>query len=220
MNQLSLLDDIPEKLAWLKDEIAFSLSFNQDKILRDIIRLYNDGQAFDVDCTYSKGVMWRNVVEPTFKFDLDPQVAGVVKASADNLPLEAESVGSIFFDPPFKASKSKVKGIIEERFTAFSSIEQLWQFYHRSLAEFWRVLEPGGIVAVKCQDTVSGSKNYFSHFEIESSARALGFIQLDLFVLGSKSIIMSPNMHNQQHARKNHSFILVFQREPVRKTRS
>lgn len=212
MNQLSLLDNIPDRVPWLRDEIAFSLSFNQDKILKDIMRLHNKGQAFDVDCTYSTGVMWKNLVQPFFKFDLNPQDEDTTKASADNLPLPNESVGSIVFDPPFKASRSKVKGIVEQRFTAFENVDDLYLFYRRALFEFWRVLSWNGIVVFKCQDTVSGGKNHMSHSYIEWAAMEVDFSHIDLFILGSKSMLMSPNMHNQQHARKQHSYFLVFQK--------
>lgn len=212
MNQLSMFDMIPDRLAWLKDEIVFSLSFDQDKILRDIMRLYLNGQAFDVDCTYSKGVFWKRLPQPILKFDVEPQSEDVMRASADNLPLESGSIGSLIFDPPFKASNSRVKGIIEDRFTAFASVEALWEFYGNAIEEFARVLHDKGILVVKCQDTVSSGKNHWSHFEIEESARDNGFEMIDLFVLGSRNVLMSPNMRNQKHARKNHSFFLVFQR--------
>lgn len=211
MNQLSMFSDVPEKIPWLKDEIAFTLSFDQTKILKDIIRLYNNGQAFDVDCTYSKGVFWRKLPKPKQKFDLEPRSYDVVKASADALPIETNSVGSIMFDPPFKASNSNVKGIIEERFTAFASVEALWGFYQQALWEFSRVLYRDGILVVKCQDTVSSGKNHWSHIEMINMATKCRFDLVDLFILGSKSVLMSPNMRNQIHARKNHSFFLVFQ---------
>lgn len=216
MNQLSMFDEVPEKLLWLKGEIAFSLSYDQDKILKDIIRLHNNGQAFDVDCTYSKGVMWRQLPEPMFKFDINPQAQDVTKASADQLPLPDNTIQSIMFDPPFKSSKSNVKGIVEQRFTAFESVDDLYLFYWYSLREFWRVLLPGGIVVIKCQDGVSGGHNHFAHYAVEWLARDVGFTEIDLFVLGSKSMLMSPNMRNQQHARKNHSFFLVFQKRAIR----
>lgn len=212
MNQLSLLDSVPEKIHWNRDEIVFSFSFDQDKIIKDILRLYNDGNPFGVDCTYSKGVFYRKIPQPLLKFDVAPQHPDVVEASADNLPLEDGSVQSIMFDPPFKASNSKVKGIIEKRFTAFPSFELLWMFYGRSMREFHRVLGPNGIFVIKCQDGVSSGKNNWSHYEVERMAREIGFSQLDMFILGSKNVLMSPNMVNQKHARKNHSFFLVFRR--------
>lgn len=212
MNQLPLLSDVPEKSFWLTDEFAYTLSFDQTKILKDIMRLYNDGQAFDVDVTYSKGVFWKNLPQPRQKFDLYPLADDVIKASADDLPLEDASVQSLIFDPPFKASNSKVKGIVEERFTAFASPALLWEFYNKAMVEFRRVLADKGILVVKCQDTVSSGTNHWSHSEVERIAEYLHFKMIDLFILGNKHVLISPNMRNQQHARKNHCFMYVFER--------
>lgn len=212
MNQLNLIPDVPERLTWLKDEIAFSLSFDQTKILKDIIRLYLAGQAFDADVTYSKGVFWKRLPEPKLKFDIAPQAEDVIEASADDLPLDDNSLQSLMFDPPFIPSKSNVPGKIKARFSSFKNQDEMWGFYERALCEFWRVLAPRGILVVKCQDTVSSGKNIMSHYHVERAAYELGFECLDLFILGNRSILMSPNMRNQQHARKSHSFMFVFQK--------
>lgn len=211
MNQLSLLSEVSERIPWMKGEIVFSLSFDQTKIIKDIMRLYMNGQPFDVDCTYSKGVFWRKLPEPLLKFDIAPQREDVMEASADNLPLQDESVQSIMFDPPFMPTKSPNNaGKIKTRFSSFSSVTEMWGLYKQAMREFWRVLQPGGIIVVKCQDTVSSGVNYFSHYEVETYARECGFEQLDLFVLGSKRVIISSTWKTQHHARKNHSFMLVF----------
>lgn len=213
MNQLSMFDSVPERIPWLRDEIVFSFSYEQDKIIRDILRLYNDGQPFDADCTYSKGVFYKRLPQPRLKFDIEPQHDDVVKASADSLPLEDGSVKSMMFDPPFMPTKSPNNpGKIKTRFTAFNSVTEMWDLYRAAMQEFWRVVESGGIVVVKCQDTVSSGKNHFSHYEIEKYAREIGFTQLDLFVLGSKHVLISSTWKTQRHARKNHSFFLVFKR--------
>lgn len=201
-----------DKQVWSRNEMVMTVDTDQTRILRNIMKLHNAGQPFDCDVTFSKGVFYKTLPAPRHKFDLYPQVPGVIEADARHLPLEDGEINSLVFDPPFKAGNSKVKGLIEQRFTAFPSIPHLWDFYEDALREFYRVLRPRGIVIFKCQDTVSSGQNHMSHFAVEKSAEKAGFACVDLFILQAKSVLMSPNMHNQKHARKTHSYVYVFQK--------
>lgn len=201
-----------DKQVWVKGEMVFTVDSDQSRILSNISKLFLAGLPFHCDCTYSKGVFYKKLPPPLYKFDLHPQVEGVEEADARHLPLPDNHLKSIVFDPPFKASNSTVKGLIEQRFTAFPSILHLWDFYEECLKEFYRVLEPKGIVVFKCQDTVSSGVNHMSHFQVEKAAEKVGFAALDLFILQARSVLLSPNMHNQKHARKTHSYIYVFQK--------
>jgi tRNA G10 N-methylase Trm11 len=178
------------------------------------MRLHNNGENFDVDPTYSTGRFWQGLTPPALKFDIVPQAEGVVQASADSLPLESESVGSIMFDPPFviRESGKSHTGKIANRFSAFRTIKDLWTFYDCALEEFWRILRWGGIVAFKCQDTITGGEQYMSHYEIMKKAEALGFHCKDVLILHNPQVLFSPNMAKQQHARKTHSYYLVFEK--------
>ncbi len=191
-----------------------SISYDQEEILKWIIDLYCPN-GFELDPTYSKGVFYRNIQKPKLKFDLEPQVEGVRQADCRNLPLENNSIDSIVFDPPFVAAipKTIATGIITKRFGYYRSIQNhLWSMYQDALKEFYRILKPKGVLVFKCQDTIDSSKQYLSHVEIINVAVGLGFYSKDLFVLLAKSRLMSPNMRIQQHARKFHSYFLVFQK--------
>lgn len=213
MIQIGLFDaERMDKPVWSKDEMVVSVDTDQTRILRNVMKLHNGGEPFECDVTFSKGVFYKTLPAPLHKFDLHPQIEGVLQADARKLPLEDASIGSLVFDPPFKASTSNVKGIIEQRFTAFPSMLHLWDFYEDALREFMRVLKPRGIVVFKCQDGVYSGINHMSHYQIEKSAEKVGFATIDLFILQARSIIWSPNMHNQKHARKAHSFVYVFQK--------
>jgi tRNA G10 N-methylase Trm11 len=198
-----------------------SISHSQEKIIKDIIRLYIPN-GIDVDPTYSKGVFYKHDIQPpTHKFDIKPQVEGVVQACATNLPLADASVSSIMFDPPFLATTGKsLKGesgnLINRRFGVFPSEPELHTFYQKALKEFYRICAPKGFLIFKCQDKVSGGKQYFSHCFIYEEARKLGWYPKDLFVLEAKSRIVADwQKRNQQHARKYHSYFWVFQKRRV-----
>ena len=118
------------------------------------------------------------------------------------------------FDPPFLVGYTKTKptGLIGERFHGFAYIKDLLDFYDESLVEFQRVLKKKGILVFKCQDTVSSGKQYLSHVHIINKAEELGFYCKDMFVLLAKSRMIGHNHKNQKHARKFHSYFLVFEK--------
>lgn len=209
------LFEIEEKVKPFRwSELAVSLTNNERDIIRWIMLLHNDGKPFDVDPTYSTGRFWDGIPGPRHRFDINPQVEDVIEADARAIPLPDASVRSIMFDPPFVVgghNEGFKDGIIKKRFSFFRTMKELYSFYDAALAEFWRLLQKGGIVAFKCQDTVSGGKQFISHFEVMKQAERLGFYCKDLFVLGRTNVLWSPNMANQQHARKNHCYFIVFQ---------
>lgn len=205
------LFDIPEtakKPNWA--ELALSMSYDDREIIRWIMHLYNNDQPFDADVTYSTGRFWKGLPQPIYRFDLEPQAKQTIKADTRHLPLAGASIGSIMFDPPFVVAPSPAPGRIRDRFSCYRNVAELWQFYDDALSEFARVLKPSGLVAFKCQDIVSSGKQHLSHVAVINAAQRLGYRCEDLFVLAAKSILWSPNMANQKHARKKHSYFLVF----------
>ena len=81
------------------------------------------------------------------------------------------------------------------------------------MEEFYRILEPNGTLIIKCQDTVSSGKNWFSHLYIMNEAERIGFYNKDLFILLAKNRIIGHNHSNQQHARKFHSYFIVLKKQ-------
>lgn len=186
---------------------------NQQAIIRDIISLHCP-QGIELDPTYSKGVFYKNAedIEPLEKFDLYPKTEDTLQASAENLPHLDGQISSIMFDPPFVAGHTKAKptGVIGERFHGFRYIPDLWEWYDKCLVEFHRILSKKGVLIFKCQDTVSSGKQWFSHTHIMNEAEKLGFYCKDLFILTANNRLIGHNHHNQKHARKFHSYFLVF----------
>lgn len=200
-------------------DIIKSISYDQDEIIQWIIELYcPDG--FEVDPTYSVGNFYKKILPPIYKFDIKPQVHGVVSADCRSLPFPDATVKSIMFDPPFIASipKKQPTGIINKRFGYYRNVQhELWDMYHEALKEFYRILKEDGVLVFKCQDTIDSCKQYFSHVEIINYATMLGFYPKDLFVLLAKHRIIGKTHRNQQHSRKFHSYFLVLikKRNPV-----
>jgi len=196
-----------------------STNYDQHEIIKNIIHLHNKGQGFDLDPTYSSGKFYSkgDIPQPKIKSDIIPRFDDVHEWDACSLELEDNSIQSIMFDPPFVAghTKDKPSGIIGERFHGFRYIPDLWVWYEDCLAEFARVLKDKGVLVFKCQDTVSSGKQWWSHVHIINEAEKRGFYCKDLFILNAKSRIVGHNHKNQKHARKFHSYFLVFEYKGV-----
>ena len=197
--------------------IISSISYSQHEILDSIIKLHVPRGTIDCDPCFGSGRFYQRIPEPEYKYDLYPRREDVIKCSCDKLPLADESIESIIYDPPFTCGSTNKgrQGVIKKSFSAYKNMDDLWKHYYDSMAEFYRCLKYKGVLIVKCQDTVSGGKNYFSHVAIMNFALGLGFYPLDLFVLMAKSRLIGNNMGNQQHARKYHSYFLVLKKDKL-----
>lgn len=100
-----------------------------------------------------------------------------------------------------------------KRFHGFRYVKDLWEWYDKCLVEFYRVLGKNGVLIFKCQDTVSSGKQHLSHVHIINEAENIGFYTKDLFILLAKTRIMGHNHINQKHARKFHSYFIVFEKK-------
>jgi len=196
-----------------------STSYDQEEIIKNILTLHVPQGFIDCDPTYSKGNFYKNIQKPLYKFDLYPQLPDVRKSCATELPLNDNVVNCLMFDPPFLATKGpslnknkENRNIITERFGLFETEPLLHEFYNQSLKEFYRVLDKNGVLIFKCQDKVSGGKNYFSHNIVMMQAINHGFYPKDLFILNAKNRIISGKHKNQKHCRKFHSYFWVFEK--------
>lgn len=200
-----------------------SVNYSNYETIKDIMSLYNIEQ-FDLDCTYSKGVFWKKLPQPKIKSDLYPIDSSVICANTEDLPFEDNSMKSIMYDPPFviagKTYKENVEGssIIAKRFEGYETFDDLKKNYYRSLKELYRICDNDGLVVFKCQDTVSGGKNHFTHAMIINMALELGFYPRDLFILVNNVRLNSfgEKWKRQQHARKYHCYFIVLEKTKCR----
>ena len=196
-----------------------SISYNQDEIIKNILVLHSPNGEIDCDTTYSKGIFYKTIKKPKYKFDILPQSKDVLCVDSRNLPLEDSSLNCIMFDPPFLATKGKSLSVdnesnkINKRFGVYPTESELHKFYVDSLIEAYRVLKEKGILIFKCQDKVSSGTQYMSHCFIMNEATKLGFYPKDLFILLAKNrLVANWQVKNQKNARKFHSYFWVFQK--------
>jgi len=190
--------------------------------ISNIMHLYSIKQ-FDLDCTYSNGTFWKDLPNPTHKTDIYPHYDYVIGANSEDLPFEDKSMKSIMYDPPFVIVGAGVgyknnregSSIIAKRFEGYGTYEDLKSNYYNTLKELYRICDNGGFVVMKCQDTVSGGKQHFSHVIVMNMAYSIGFYPKDIFILTSNIRVNAFNgtkWSKQHHARKYHSYFWVFQK--------
>lgn len=88
--------------------------------------------------------------------------------------------------------------------------EAVLDLYQDAGKEALRVLKDHGVMIVKCQDEVCSNRQRFTHIEIIQSYEKFGFIAEDLFVAVRTNKPGMSRVVKQVHARKNHSYFLVF----------
>ena len=188
-----------------------SISYNQDQILRWIMRLYNNNKPFDCDLTYSKGVFYKNLPQPQKKYDKYPQVEGVHNLNeADLLP--DEKFSSIVYDLPFLISDGSTKSVLlKERFSVYMSGEEAYRVNDEMLLRAYRLLKHNGLLVIKTMDCSHSGQQYWLSDYVLSKAIRLGLILQDKFILLSKQRIL-PKIRMQHVARKYHSYFFVFKK--------
>ena len=88
--------------------------------------------------------------------------------------------------------------------------EAVLELYFTAAGEAWRVLRPGGIYIVKCQDEVCANRQRLTHVELVNELERRGFVTEDLFVVVRNGKPGVSRLLRQAHSRKSHSYFVVF----------
>lgn len=195
----------------ISNDLIRSISYDQQDIINNILKLYNNSQPIDFDPCYNLGMFYKDnkVVAPSLKSDIKPLLPGVEKLDVQCLPFE-NKFNCIIFDPPFLAGGGSC-GKIAQRYGSFNNILELENFYINSFHSLRIALKKKGLLVVKCQDIVNGRRNYCILNFVLNTAREEGFKFLDLFILLAKTR-PSSRIFKQQHARKYHSYFIVLRK--------
>lgn len=195
-----------------------------------ILALHVPDGAVVADVTYGQGVFWRKV--PPGRYRL---LASDLKTGTDfrALPHADSSLDALVLDPPYL--EGLLRGKRETRGgqgshgalrTFYASGEETagngsgrWHqavldLYLAAAVEARRCLRDHGIFIVKCQDEVSANRQELTHVQLVTGFAELGFYARDLFVLVRPNRPGVARLLKQVHARKNHSYFLVFQKVP------
>ncbi|CAN7443299.1 DNA methyltransferase [Microbacterium maritypicum] len=189
-----------------------------------ILDLYVDQGATVADVTYGQGAFWRQVKRTDINLLATDLMDGV---DARALPYEAGSIDAVVFDPPYMHTPGQGAHTGHQNFESYyrnnatpntsgsKYHEAVLDLYFDAAREAFRVLRDGGIYIVKCQDEVCANKQRLTHVEIINELEPYGFQTEDLFVITRSTKPGVSRMVQQRHARKNHSYFLVFWKAPA-----
>ncbi len=198
-----------------------------------ILSLHVPEGAVIADVTYGKGVFWKNIPEGKYSIRPTDLQTGV---DCRELPYPSGSLDAVVLDPPymeglFRRATGHMAGSGSHASfrNAYSNSQAViggpkWHaavtdLYFRAGKEAYRVLREHGVLIVKCQDEVSANRQCLTHVEIINEYEWMGFHTKDLFVLIRSNRPGVSRLKKQVHARKNHSYFLVFVKESQKKRR-
>lgn len=202
-------------------------------IFMNILKLHVPHGSKIADVTWGRGAFWRDV-DPA-AYDLHPSdIQTGVDCRA--LPYADGEMDCVVLDPPymeglFRQSTAAMAGAGTHKTfrRAYSDgrttevveggpkyHDAVLDLYYKASSEAQRVLRNYGTFIVKCQDEVSANRQRLTHVELINAFEATGgFYCKDLFVVVRQNRPGVSRLVTQEHARKNHSYFLVFiKRDP------
>lgn len=191
-----------------------------------MISLYVTTGSTVSDVTYGKGVFWKKVPEGQYRLLTTDLKDGI---DCRNLPYKEASLDCVVFDPPYMHTPGGTAHVNHQNYESYyrnnaggngsdkKYHEAVLDLYFKSAREAHRVLRNEGIYIVKCGDEVCANQQRLTHVELINELTQNGFIIEDLFVLLRNNRPGVSRVIRQVHARKNHSYFLVFRKSKKRR---
>ena len=201
------------------DLVLSAATGSNQKLFPKILSLYVAPGSTVADVTYGQGVFWKNIQPDRYRLLATDLTGGV---DSRDLPYKDGTIDCVVFDPPYMHSPGGTAHNGHDPFekyyrnngtgnrTSAKYHEAVFELYAETGKEVYRVLRDRGVLIVKCQDEVCSNQQRFTHVEIIQTYIEFGFIAEDLFVLVRQNKPGASRVVKQVHARKNHSYFLVF----------
>lgn len=189
--------------------MILNYSSNQQKILKDALRLYLPGEeTYECDVTYGAGNFYTEMPRPLFCYDKVPRFDFVVAHESARIhELHTGTLKSIVYDPPYLHAPGK-KSIMGRKFGGYKNHAERIADYRATIDSAHLALEKKGVLLIKCQDIIEGGRQMMNHCLVWEHAKDK-FEVLDFFVLTSNNPIP---VLEQKHSRKGTSYFWVFQK--------
>jgi hypothetical protein len=192
-----------------------------ERVFKDVVSLYVAAKSTVADVTYGKGVFWKDIPKDRYKLLPTDLRDGV---DCRNLPYKDGEIDCVVFDPPYMHTPGGTAHVNHQNYESYYKNnvspngsgkkyhEAVLDLYFKAAHEAYRVLRNEGIYIVKCGDEVCANQQRLTHVEIVNDLTQNGFIVEDLFVLLRNNRPGVSRVIRQVHARKNHSYFLVFRK--------
>ncbi len=200
---------------------------DNDKCFAQLMALHVPDGATVADVTYGRGNFWKCVPHEKYDVKATDLADGV---DCRNLPYGDATIDAVVLDPPYVAGFFRPHKVGEsyQDFTHRYSAgfaedgpryhDGVLALYRDAAKESHRVLKPGGVLVLKCQDEVHAGRQYLTHIEIVNDL-APQYHAKDLFVVvrkgGNFATRGRAKSARQHHARKNHRYFLVFEKRAM-----
>lgn len=217
------------------NELVFSCSqASNDRVFPAVLSLYVAPGSTVADVTHGRGVFWKRVPPDRYRLLATDLRDGV---DCRDLPYEDGSIDCVVLDPPYMHTPGGTAHdghqSYEEYYrnnrtaggTASAAAgggarkyhDAVLDLYFAAAAEARRVLRTEGVLIVKCADEVCANRQRLTHVELIVELERNGWIAEDLFVVMRRNRPGVSRVLRQVHARKNHSYFLVFRRSDGRR---
>jgi hypothetical protein len=178
-------------------------------LIADVAKLgYIKSDDLVLDLTYGEGVWWKQW-RPSVLTHLHRHGADFRDTKFRDGLFDV-----VAFDPPYKLN-GRPDPMIDERYGVHeraTTAERL-ELIQGGIYEAARVVQPGGIVLVKCQDqVVSGAIVWQTHI-VYQAAWMVGLEQVDRFDMTGHHRKQPMEGRRQQHAHGRPSTLLVFRKK-------
>lgn len=170
-----------------------------------------------LDCTYNKGVMWKNTDYKPIRMDIDPSLPNIdVVADFKKMPFEDKSFDIIVFDPPHLPSDIGCSSVYKEMYNTDKFDEgreryNISSVFKSFLTEAKRVLVKNGIILAKLADLVHSHIYQWQQVDFVNAVREINMMPCDMLIKCDPRAgrMESGIWKNVYHLRKAHSYWLV-----------
>jgi hypothetical protein len=191
-----------------------------DEVFPHVLLLHVPKGSVVADVTYGKGVFWRTIDKTAYDLRATDLTTGV---DCRRLPYGDNAIDCVVFDPPYMHTPGGTAHQNHQNYENYyynNAISHSLKKYHEAVLDLYfegskeafRVLKPGGVLIIKCQDEVCANRQRLTHVEIINELSRIGFAVVDLFVVVRNNKPGVSRILRQVHARKNHSYFLVFRK--------